>query len=150
MKALYLLLFVSGAAFADDAAIVKCRVLTDAPGRLACYDAIPVGAAAPAPVASVPAAAPAPSPAQDFGMEMKKAAEGPRSIESTIVGQFDGWTPATRIKLANGQIWRIIDGSEAVLAPMNNPKVKIVRNMFGTLFLEVEGSNNSAKVKRVE
>jgi hypothetical protein len=80
---------------------------------------------------------------------MKKAA-GPKSIESTIVGKFDGWTPATRIKLANGQVWRIIDGSEAVLAPMNNPRVKIERNMFGTTFLQVEGSNNSAKVKRVE
>jgi hypothetical protein len=145
MKALYLLLFVSGAAFANDAAIVKCRALPDAPGRLACYDGIPLGAAVPAPAAAASAAS-----AQDFGMEMKKQAEGPRSIESTVVGRFDGWTPATRIRLANGQVWRIIDGSEAVLAPANNPKVKIVRNMFGTMFLEVEGSNNSAKVKRVE
>jgi hypothetical protein len=83
-------------------------------------------------------------------METKKQAEGPRSIESTIVGRFDGWTPGSRIKLANGQVWRIIDGSEAVLAPMDNPKVRIVRNVFGTMFLEVEGSNNTAKVKRVE
>jgi hypothetical protein len=150
MKALYLLLFASGAAFANDAALVKCRSLTDAASRLACYDAIPVGAAVAvsAPVAAVAVSA-APAAAQDFGLEAKKA-EGPKSVESTIVGKFDGWTPSSRIKLANGQVWRIIDGSEAVLAPMDNPKVKIERNAFGTTFLQVEGSNNSAKVKRVE
>jgi hypothetical protein len=146
MKALYLLLFASGAAFANDAAVVKCRALPDAAGRLACYDAIPIGAAAPAPAL---VAATAPEAAQNFGMEMKKA-EDVKSIESTVVGKFDGWTPSSRIKLANGQVWRIIDGSEAVLAPVDNQKVKIARNMFGTMFLQVEGSNNSAKVKRVE
>ena len=47
-------------------------------------------------------------------------------------------------------MWRIIDGSEAVLAPMRNPQVTIKRNVFGTLFLKVEGTNSSAKVRRVE
>jgi hypothetical protein len=144
MKPLYLLLFVTGAAFADDAAILKCRALPDA-ARLACYDAIPVGVAR---APSAPAAVPA--PARDFRLETKRPADEPKSIESTIVGTFDGWTPATRIKLANGQVWRITDGSEAVLAPMNNPKVRIERNMFGTLFLHIEGSNQTAKVRRVE
>jgi hypothetical protein len=32
---------------------------------------------------------------------------------------------------------------------MGNPKVRIVRNFFGTTFLEVEGTNNSPKVRRV-
>ena len=45
MKALPLtLLLLSGAALADDAAITKCRALGDGAARLACYDAIPVGA----------------------------------------------------------------------------------------------------------
>jgi hypothetical protein len=145
MKALYLLLFVSGAALANDSAILKCRALPDAASRLACYDAIPLGAAAPV---SAGPAAPA-AAAQDFGME-KKRAEAPRSIESTIVGRFDGWTPSSRIRLANGQVWRITDGSEAVLEPKDNPKVRIERNVFGTMFLHVEGSNNSAKVTRVQ
>jgi hypothetical protein len=148
MKALYLMLFVSGAALADDAAIVKCRALPDA-ARLACYDAIPVGAAR-ASAAPAPAAAPVRAPVQDFGMEMKRPADEPKSVESTIVGTFDGWTASSRIKLANGQVWRIIDGSEAVLSPMTNPKVHIARNMFGTLFLTIEGTNHSAKVRRVE
>lgn len=152
------MMLVSGAALADDAALQKCRALTDATARLRCYDAIPLAAAV---ATAAPAAAPAAKAAQvaaaataeqNFGIEQvrQKTEEAPKSIESTIAGTFDGWGPNSMIKLANGQVWRIIDGSEAVLAPMQNPKVRIERNMFGTLFLHVEGSNNSAKVRRVK
>jgi hypothetical protein len=138
-KALTLLLLVSGAALADDAAILKCRALPEAAGRLACYDAMPVGAASAAPAAL-------------FGSEAlkKKAEDAPKAIDSTIVGDFDGWGPNTRIKLANGQVWRVIDDSSAVLERRSNTKARIERNMFGTLFLRVEGTNSSAKVRRVE
>jgi hypothetical protein len=80
----------------------------------------------------------------------KKQDDTPKSIESTIVGTFDGWGPNSRIKLANGQVWRVVDNSEAVLAPVQNPKVRIERNFIGTIFMRVEGTNNSAKVRRVE
>ncbi|GAB3413852.1 hypothetical protein NX774_00840 [Massilia agilis] len=153
-KALYLLLLVSGAAFADDAALQKCRALADAATRLSCYDAIPLGQAAPATaaLAAAPAAAPSRTPEQNFGMEAvkKQADEQPKSIESTIAGTFDGWRPGSQIKLANGQVWKVVDGSEAVLAPLQNPKVKVSRNFFGTIFLEIEGTNQSPKVRRVQ
>lgn len=154
-KALYLLPLVSGAAFADDAALQKCRALADAASRLSCYDAIPIGQAAPATAASVaaaPVAAPARTPEQNFGMEAvkKQADEQPKSIESSIAGTFDGWRPGSQIKLANGQVWKVVDGSEAVLAPLQNPKVKVSRNFFGTIFLEIEGTNQSPKVRRVQ
>jgi hypothetical protein len=142
MKALYLLLFVSGTALANDAAILKCRAIGEPGARLGCYDAIPASANA------APAAAARGE--QDFGLEMKKKAEEPKSVESTIVGRFDGWAPTSQVKLANGQVWRVIDGSSAVLAPLDNPKVRIVRNLFGTTFMEVEGTNNSPKVRRVQ
>jgi len=135
MRALYLLLFVSGAAFADDSAIMKCRALTDAASRLGCYDAIPLAAAATAP--------------QEFGMEPVRKQQGPASVESTIVGDFDGWASGAQIRLANGQVWRVIDGSDAVLPRVTNPKVKITSNLFGTLFMQIEGTNNSPKVRRV-
>lgn len=150
------LLSVSGAALADDAAILKCRALGESQARLACYDRIPVGAqpaaavtstsAAPAAVAATPAV----TAEQRFGLEQvqRKEAE-PQSIESTIEGNFDGWEPGAQIRLANGQVWRVVDGSSAVLAPMKNPKVKVTRNLLGTLFLEIEGTNNSPKVRRV-
>jgi hypothetical protein len=149
MKALYLLLLVSGTALADDAAILKCRALGDSASRVNCYDAIPVGAAAAAPTAARSAAVK--NPDQAFGMEtVKQQIEQPKSIESTIVGNFEGWRPGAQIKLANGQVWRVIDGSEQALPRSSNQKVKIVRNMFGTLFLEIDGSNHSAKVRRVQ
>jgi hypothetical protein len=144
MKALIALpLLLAGhaaiAAPADDSAILHCRSLSEAGARLACYDAIPV-----APV-------PMPAPAQSFGMETVKRAEPetPKFIESTIPGKFEGWGPNTQFKLANGQVWRVVDGSSADLAPMQDPQVKIVRNIFGTMFLEIAGTNNSPKVRRV-
>lgn len=154
MKALSLLLLVSSSALANDAAILKCRALGDVASRVACYDAIPVGAAAPLAAAPVaPAARPvvAATPDQSFGMEaVKQKAEQPRSVESTVAGDFDGWGPNSQIRLANGQVWRVIDGSNAVLPRSSNQKVRIVRNMIGTMFLEVDGSNTSAKVRRVQ
>jgi hypothetical protein len=150
------LLALPRAALADDQALRQCRALGEAQARLACYDRIPLGA--PAAIAAAPAAAPAPvvapAPAvaaeRNFGMEAEKRKEAePSSIESTIVGDFDGWAPGAQIRLANGQVWRVVDGSNAVLSPMKNPKVRIARNMIGTLFMEIEGTNNSPKVRRV-
>jgi len=143
---------VTANAVADDAAILKCRALPAGAARLACYDAIPVGTPAVAPVAAAAPAVPAAVAEQRFGMEQVKPvakADEPTSIESTIDGNFSGWGPNTLFKLANGQVWRVADGSSADLAPSSNQKVKIVRNLFGTMFLEVPGSNNSAKVRRV-
>lgn len=149
-KALYLLLFASGAAMADDAAILTCRALADGARRLACYDAIPAGAARPAAAAPAPAAR---TPEQDFGIETVKRQQQPeqaKSIESTIPGEFAGWRPGSMIRLANGQVWRVVDDSAVELDPLRNPKVRITRNMFGTLFLQIEGTNHSAKVRRVQ
>ena len=150
MKAVPLfLLLLSGAALADDAAILKCRALGDTGARLACYDAIQVGAT-PRAAAAVPAT-PARSREADFGIEAKKQREAqPQSITSTVAGEFQGWGPSSQIRLANGQVWRIVDGSEAVLPPTRDAKVRIERNVFGTLFLKVEGTNSSAKVRRVQ
>lgn len=143
---LVVLLFASSTALADDAALLKCRAMSDIATRVACYDAIPVGVSAPA-----VAAAPARTPEQNFGMEaVKQREEAPASIQSTVAGDFSGWGPGSQIRLANGQVWRIVDGSEAILAPGRDTKVTIERNLFGTLFLRVEGSNSSAKVRRVQ
>jgi hypothetical protein len=160
MKALYLLLLVSGSALADDAAILKCRSIEDPAARLGCYDAIQPGtrgatAAAPAAppmmAAAAPAVtAPARNAAQDFGLEEKKKQEAPTAIDSTIVGTFSGWGPGAQIALANGQVWRVIDNSDATLRPMSNPKARVERNYFGTLFMVIEGTNHSPKVRRVK
>ena len=152
MKALPLsLLLLSGAALADDAAILTCRALADTGARLACYDAIQVNATPAARPAGAVAAAPARNREAEFGMEAVKQREAePASVTSTVVGDFEGWGPGSQIRLANGQVWRITDGSDAVLPRTRNQKVTIERNMFGTLFLKPEGTNSSAKVRRVQ
>lgn len=160
MKAKLLLLsvFVSSAALADDAALLHCRTIADVGARVACYDAIPLASAGGAATGTATvAAAPTPvarTPEQNFGLpEQKKAAavaEEPKFIQSTIIGKFDGWVPNQRIHLANGQTWRIIDNTDVTLSPMDNPKVKVTRNFLGSLFLEIEGTNQSPRVKRVE
>lgn len=140
-----LLLLASGAALADDAAVLKCRALPDGAQRLACYDAMPVGATPAA------AAAPARTAEQNFGMERKAREPEVDRIESTIVGDFDGWSGNTRITLANGQVWRINDGSEAVLPKMHNPKVRITRGLLGgAMYFQVEGQNSTARVRRIQ
>lgn len=142
---MFALLTASSTALADDAALLKCRTLPDTATRVACYDAIPVGVAGP--VAAVPAR----TPEQNFGMEAVKQRETqPASIRSTVVGDFDGWGPGSQIRLSNGQVWRIIDGSDAVLPRTKDAAVTIERNVFGTLFLKVDGGNSSAKVRRVQ
>ena len=158
MKALFVLLFVSGSALADDAAMLQCRAIAEVPARVACYDAIPVGAAAPlaAPVAATAAAVPTPRQReQAFGMATVKAPksatpEQDNSISSTIAGRFDGWSGNELVRLSNGQVWRIVDGSSAVLSPMTDARVKVERNVIGTYFLKIEGTNNSPKVRRVQ
>jgi len=140
------LLCATGAALADDGALLACRKLGETGARLACYDAIPTGGAGA--TASV-AAAPAPTPEQAFGLETVRRTDAPNRIESTLQGSIDGWGPNTQFTLANGQVWKVSDGSSASLEPSTNPHVRLVRNVFGTTFIEFDGSNNSAKVRRV-
>jgi len=152
-KACLLLLLVSGAAVADDAAVLKCRALPDAASRLVCYDAMPltgdtVATPAAAPVA---AAAPASSPLQDFGRRppAPKKEALPASIRSTVVGTISGWSPGSRITLANGQVWRVVDG-DAVLPVMDNPQAEVSRGLLGAYFLQVGGHTSTARVTRVD
>jgi hypothetical protein len=149
-------------ALADDAAVLRCRAIRDATARLACYDALPVtvpeAKAAPAPRAAEPRAAepravetrpPPPQTPAQFGLEQRANPAELASIESYIPGNFEGWYPNAVFTLANGQIWQISDGSTRRLY-RTNPKVKIRRGSFGSFFLEIEGDNNSPRVRRVQ
>jgi hypothetical protein len=146
MKVLFALMLVSTAALADDAALLKCRQLEDGPVRLACYNAIPLGqpaSNAPAVVINAPAAKP--DLVQSFGREAQ--AEKLQAIESSIVGEFDGWVSNQRIRLANGQVWRIVDGSDEMLS-LTNPKVKLERGAMGAIYMDIDGAKTSPRVKR--
>lgn len=137
----------SASAIADTAAFQRCRQITDAAARLACYDALdlaPVGAATSA------QQTPAPATPESFGFEARQAAVlGPDAVESAIAGPFDGWVPRQRLRLANGQVWEISDGSQAAYR-LQAPKVRIARGMSGTFFLAIEGVAQTPRVRRVE
>jgi hypothetical protein len=141
-NAMILLMFASGAALADDAAVLQCRALPDTASRLACYDAMPLaGKAAPAPAAE-----------QNFGLGpavQRKTAPQPDVVRSTVVGEIGGWSPGTRITLSNGQVWRVVDG-DAVLPMMRDPKAEVSRGMMGAYFLQIAGHTSAARVARVQ
>ncbi len=171
LKASFLLLLVSSAALADDAALLRCRTIADATARLGCYDALPVttagGNAAGLPVnagkVSAQTAAraqplsaevttqPTSPPAQaQFGLEDRAANKNALdAIESTIPGEFEGWSARSTFKLANGQVWQVSDDS-ARAHYITNPKVRIRRGALGAFYIEIQGTNNSPRVKRVQ
>ena len=156
-------------AMASDTALQKCRLLAEASARLACYDAIaltPPAAAqssaakvtTPANVATTtptsPSASPSASPvandtAADFGLPNVVRAAQLEKIDSTIAGHFERWQNGSRITLANGQVWLVIDDSRGV-CNCDNPKVVVSRGSFGTFFLEIEGKGNAPRVRRVK
>lgn len=146
-------LAVLGAGAAEDADLQRCRALTDAPARLACYDALPLrqpaallrplmpaASAAAAPAAAAPAAVPT------FGEERRDEAQ---SLQSSIPGFFEGWGPRTRIRLANGQVWEVADDSQGVYA-LTDARVTVRRALLGGFVLEIAGANKVPRVRRVE
>lgn len=84
-----------------------------------------------------------------FGMERQGFKRELEAIDSHIDGRFDGWGPKDKIQLANGQIWQISDDSRRVLDFMN-PKIRVRRGALGAFYLEIEGTNHSPRVRRVQ
>ena len=61
----------------------------------------------------------------------KKQALAPDLIESRIVGTVSGWKDRTVFVLENGQRWKPVDNSTRSFAPVENPVVFLVRDIFG-------------------
>ena len=163
MKIFLPLLLVSGLAIADDAAFLRCRSIADGPARLACYDALAVpvaGTVAASANNSLGKATSQPSPSvqspsaqqkpEQFGLEAKVSSNTQLdAIESHIPGSFEGWSAKSNIKLANGQVWQISDDSSRAHY-IDNPKVRIRRGALGSFYLEIQGTNISPRVRRVQ
>ncbi len=141
--ALFLVL-ASGAALAQSTDLQRCRSITDNGARLVCYDALAAGAGT---AGRAPPATPA-SAAAAFGLERQAMQAGADAIESQLTGLVEGWGPRSQFKLANGQVWQVIDGSSAVLY-LKDPKVRIRRGAMGTFVLELDGTNETARVNRL-
>jgi hypothetical protein len=72
------------------------------------------------------------------------------TIETQLVGKYRGFDPGTVLALANGQRWRVVEGSYwSPARDENKPrKVKIVPGTLGSFFIEIEDGGR-AKVKIV-
>jgi hypothetical protein len=143
MKAMLLLLSISSTALADDAALLACRGIADASSRLACYDALVV------PTGEEKTRQSETSQREQFGLGKQSGATDLGAIESHIPGHFEGWGPGASIRLANGQVWQVSDGSSGINY-IENPKVRIRRGVFSAYYLELEGTNRSPRVIRVQ
>lgn len=84
-----------------------------------------------------------------FGFEQKIIKESADTIESTIEGEFSGWTGKTVFHLANGQVWRQSQPGR-LYHKATNPKVIIKKAAFGSYRLKVEGANARVYVKRIK
>ena len=132
------------AAWADDGALRRCRALADTTARLACYDALPMGAPQAAGGSSALVAGPL---AAAFGLQRPE--EGAQEIVSSIPGLFEGWRPGERIRLANGQLWQVADDTSAVYF-LRDPKVTVRRAAMGSFVLDVDGARKLLRVRRLE
>ena len=89
MKLCYFLLVVCGTAFADDAALLRCRAITDATARLACYDAlaVAVGTASAAKADTSAAKPPAQAASRSQPLATQPSAPQPPAPQTVALGQ---------------------------------------------------------------
>jgi hypothetical protein len=136
-----------------DGDLQRCASMEDPAARLACYDAAQQqpGAepASPAPEAAAPApAAPAPAAGKaDDRFGLPEA--GTASITARIDGKFVEWKHGTRIRLDNGQVWKVMDEKSAYYPRLpDNAEVEITRGMLGYK-MEIKAIKRSIYVRRV-
>ncbi|MET0329134.1 MAG: hypothetical protein ABW163_10240 [Luteimonas sp.] len=77
------------------------------------------------------------------------AATSREPIESTIPGAFDGFAQGRQYTLANGQVWRQVDGASISGARGNDVAVRIRPGFMGVWWMRIDGYNTQAKVERV-
>lgn len=126
-----------------------CQAIPDNQARLRCYDAAllrvapgqPQPTATPAPAAATPAVA-------SFGLPAPKPAPEPQQMEGRLAGQFQGWSQGTRLELANGQVWEVVDSSRASY-DLDRPAVRLKRGVLGGYFMEIEGVSATPRVRRL-
>ncbi|MFT7776353.1 hypothetical protein [Roseateles sp.] len=159
--------FAALPALAQDS-LQRCRAMTDGAARLACYDALADAARVPVPparaatpaataapirsataVVAAPVAAPARSGEAAFGLPEARRPDAVESVESSVGPSFGGWGPNSRIRLANGQVWQVIDGTSIAL-PEGSRKVSVKRGALSSYYLDFEGLKSSPRVRRVE
>jgi len=71
-------------------------------------------------------------------------------ISSTITGDFNGFAKGRRYRLGNGQLWEQTDSATLAGVRRQDAAVHIRPGSFGVWWMQIEGFNTRAKVKRIE
>lgn len=73
------------------------------------------------------------------------------ATSSTIPGPFNGWAPGMTLTLANGEQWRVIEGTLVVTrGKRSDVPVRVSPGFLGAWYLKAEGEVPQAKVKRID
>jgi len=164
----FILVFVAGAAHADPTAdasaeIAKCAGIADSAARLKCFDAAAPranGAAAAQPAREAPDrdgfgfSAPEPlTTAEDF-VNPPPLPEITQ-ITATVIELARTLRGRSIFVLANGQVWRQLDGDDTdVQDPQPGKTMKVAietgLGLLGNYNLTIEGSNAPIRVRRVK
>ncbi|MGH8027054.1 MAG: hypothetical protein ACREO0_10045 [Pseudoxanthomonas sp.] len=72
------------------------------------------------------------------------------AIESSIVGEFNGFASGRKYTLENGQVWEQIEPASLAGVRKTNPEVTIKPGMFNNWFMKIKGYNTAAKVRRIK
>ena len=139
----------------DLAAVQRCRIIAEAPARLACYDAIALpglgsraGWGAPVGAPASPAATGGAPQAGGFGFEGRLPEGTADALSSRITGQVRDFGNGTRFTLDNGQVWQIVDSTSGFY-DLQNPPVRIERAVLGSFLMTIEGVNQRPRVRRI-
>lgn len=71
-------------------------------------------------------------------------------IKSSIVGEFRGFAKGRTYTLANGQVWEQVEPASLAGVRKNDIGVQIRPGLIGNWFMQVDGYNKSATVRRVK
>ncbi len=72
------------------------------------------------------------------------------AIESSLVGEFNGFSEGRKYTLENGQVWEQVEPASLAGVRKTNPKVSIKPGLFNNWFMRIDGYNTTAKVRRVK
>jgi len=70
-------------------------------------------------------------------------------VHSKVIGSFKGLTKGRKLKLENGQVWKVVS-SGVSYKKVINPRITIKLGLFGSFSAKFEGLSGLAKVKRIK
>jgi hypothetical protein len=71
-------------------------------------------------------------------------------IESTLTGEFDGFAKGRKYVLGNGQEWEQTDAATLSGVHRRDARITIKPGVAGVWYLQIEGYNTRAKVRRLK